>query len=240
MRNFKNMDWRRALTEGAVIVLSILLAFWIDAWWSQREEDQRVDSLLHALEKEWSENLERIDAALPKWDEYITWTSQRINASLQDVDSLTSEELELIFDYPSFSYPFFSLSTGAWNAVVLVALSDVRDMELSSAIAAWPSRLERLNNLREGLESITDTESGKVYSKVLQSLRLRIDPESGRINPDSDEHKAEIYRALLLDDERLVLWRQALRLARMYRDELKRVRGRLNSDLEFLRLKLDD
>ena len=240
MRNVKNIDWQRALTEGAVIVFSILLAFWIDAWWSQREEDQRVDSLLHALEKEWGENLERIDAAIPKWDEYIAWTAQRINASLQDVDSISSEELELIFDHPMFLFPFFSPSTGAWNAVVMVALSDVRDLELSSVIAAWPSRLERLTNLREGLYSITDTESGRAYTKVQQSLRLRINPESGRIQYDSDEHNAEVYRALLRDDERLILWRQALRLARIYQDELKAVRARLNSDLELLRSELDD
>jgi len=240
MRNFKNIDWQRALTEGAVIVFSILLAFWIDAWWSQREEDQRVDSLLHALAKEWGENLETIDAAIPKWDEYIAWTAQRINASMQDIDSLTSKELELILDDPSFSYPFFSLSSGAWNAVVLVALSDISNLELSSAITAWPSRLERLNNLRDGLYSITDTESGRAYTKVQHSLGTRISPESGRIQYDSDEHRAESYRALLRDDERIILWRQALRLARMYRNELKRVRGKLNSDLELLRSELDE
>lgn len=42
MKNVRSIDWQRALTEGVVIVFSILLAFWIDAWWSQREEDQRV------------------------------------------------------------------------------------------------------------------------------------------------------------------------------------------------------
>ena len=240
MTNARNIDWQRALTEGAVIVFSILLAFWIDAWWNQREEDQRVDSLLHALEMEWDQNLVRIDEAIPLWDEYIAFTAQRINASLQDVDSLTPEELEKIFDSPFYTFPFFSPSMGAWNAVVLVALPDVDDVELSSAIAAWPSALERLTNLGEWLYSITDTGSGEAYSRWAQSMRSGVHPETGRTQYDSDEQRAAAYRALLRDEERLVAWRQALRAARYYKAELERVRSRLQDDLQLLRSRLDD
>jgi len=240
MRNIGKIDWQRALTEVAVIVFSILLAFWIDAWWSQREQELRVDSLLHSLEKEWVENLGRIDDAIPIWDEYVAFTAQRINASLRDVDSLTPEDLGQIFNKSFVSWPFYSPSMGAWNAAALVALPDIDDVDLSSAIAGWPSQLERLNDLGEWLYSITDTGSGRAYSEFLQSRKIRVNPESGRSQYDSDEQTVESYRALLKDENRIVMWRQALRAARYYKSELERVRSQLQSDLELLRSKLDD
>ncbi len=34
----RDIDWPRLLAEGAAIVVSILLAFGIDAWWDDRQE----------------------------------------------------------------------------------------------------------------------------------------------------------------------------------------------------------
>jgi hypothetical protein len=240
MRNVRNIEWQRALTEGAVIVFSILLAFWIDAWWSQREEDQRVDSLLHALEKEWVENLDRIEEAIPTWEEYVAFTARRINASLNDVDSFTDEELGQIFDDAFFSWPYYNPSMGAWNAAVIVALPEIDDVGLSSAIAGWPSQLERLTNLGEALYSITDTGSGRAYSEFNQSHKVRVNSKNGYAQYDSDEQRVEYYRALLRDENRLVWWRQAARAAGAYTAELERVRNALQRDLELLRSKLDD
>jgi len=242
MRDVRRIDWQQVLTEGAVIVFSILLAFWIDAWWDQREEGNRVDHLLHALEKEWTENLDRIDDTIPIWDEYVVFTAQRINASLDDIDSLTPEDLGQIFGRSSsfVSFTFYNPSMGAWNAAVQVALPNIDDVDLSSAIAAWPSQLERLNDLGDGLYSITDTGSGRAYSEFLQSRKIRVNPESGRAQYDSDEQTVESYRALLKDENRVVLWRQASRAAGDYKSELAQVRNQLQSNLELLRSRLDD
>jgi hypothetical protein len=43
------MASRRFLVEGAVIVSSILLAFWIDAWWEESRDREREVMLLRAL-----------------------------------------------------------------------------------------------------------------------------------------------------------------------------------------------
>jgi hypothetical protein len=247
MRNVRNIEWQRALTEGAVIVFSILLAFWIDAWWGQRVEDERVDSLLRALEKEWAEDLDRIEEAIPRWEQYVAFTAGRINASLQDVESFSDEELGQIFDNAFLmsedallTWPYYNPSMGAWNAAVLVALPEIDDVELSSAIAGWPSQLERLTILGEAVYSVTDTESGRAYSEFNQSRKVRINPETGYGEYDSDEQRLESLRALLQDENRLVWWRQAARAAGAYRGELELVRIALHRNLELLRSKLDD
>ncbi len=37
MRSY-TIEWKRLITEGGVIVVSILLAFAIDAWWHERQQ----------------------------------------------------------------------------------------------------------------------------------------------------------------------------------------------------------
>jgi hypothetical protein len=47
-----NIPWKRLTAEGAAIVVSILLAFWIDAWWDDRAERTLVRESLEAIEVE--------------------------------------------------------------------------------------------------------------------------------------------------------------------------------------------
>ena len=45
----RSIPWPRILAEGGAIVVSILLAFGIQAWWEGREEEQRRQALLRGL-----------------------------------------------------------------------------------------------------------------------------------------------------------------------------------------------
>ena len=45
----KALPWRRAVLEGLVIVASILLAFGIQAWWDELQEDEQRREVLSAL-----------------------------------------------------------------------------------------------------------------------------------------------------------------------------------------------
>jgi len=44
-----DIRWKRLVAEGTAIVFSILLAFWIDAWWDQREDAEEERILLETL-----------------------------------------------------------------------------------------------------------------------------------------------------------------------------------------------
>jgi len=50
--------------EAIAIVASILLAFWIDAWWERRVETNSAIEHLQAFEIELIDNTERLDAAI--------------------------------------------------------------------------------------------------------------------------------------------------------------------------------
>lgn len=49
MQPTRNIPWPRILAEGAIIVISILLAFWIDAWWADRQAEASEEVVLQTL-----------------------------------------------------------------------------------------------------------------------------------------------------------------------------------------------
>ena len=56
------MNW--LLLEGVAIVLSILLAFWIDAWWQDRSDQIRVAEYISQVRADTLENQGRLAEAL--------------------------------------------------------------------------------------------------------------------------------------------------------------------------------
>ena len=51
--NTQRIPWLRIFVEGLVIVVSILLAFGIDAWWDERGENRQEQALLQGLVKDF-------------------------------------------------------------------------------------------------------------------------------------------------------------------------------------------
>lgn len=54
MSTARNISWVKLTAEGAAIVVSILLAFGIDAWWDERQERMEEQRILTGLEEEFS------------------------------------------------------------------------------------------------------------------------------------------------------------------------------------------
>ena len=60
------IPWGRLVAEGAAIVISILLAFSIDAWWDNRKDIAEEREILLGLEAD--EIFAMIGARLEEWD----------------------------------------------------------------------------------------------------------------------------------------------------------------------------
>jgi len=50
MIDWSQIHWKRISVESIAIVLSILLAFWIDAWWNEYQAQKEFQKVLAALE----------------------------------------------------------------------------------------------------------------------------------------------------------------------------------------------
>jgi len=55
--NNQAIPWARLSAEAAAIVLSILVAFAIDAWWDRSQEERQLVATLETLEAEFAEHL---------------------------------------------------------------------------------------------------------------------------------------------------------------------------------------
>jgi hypothetical protein len=64
MLDSKQLPWRKILTEGMVIVVSILLAFAIDAWWNERIERQQEREHLVSMKEEFRSSIEGLQEVL--------------------------------------------------------------------------------------------------------------------------------------------------------------------------------
>jgi hypothetical protein len=58
----RQISWARVAIEVVAIVGSILLAFAIDAWWQQRQEQSQEHELIRALLDDFGQNAERVDS----------------------------------------------------------------------------------------------------------------------------------------------------------------------------------
>ena len=59
-----SVPWFRIVTEGVVIVLSILLAFGIDAWWGERQLQRDLQDDLADVSREVRSNIAAVDVEL--------------------------------------------------------------------------------------------------------------------------------------------------------------------------------
>ncbi len=73
----KHIPWSRIFAEGSVIVVSILLAFGIEAWWSNQQIQRDEQALLLELRTTLSEDLESLIEAED--------TMIRVSEGLQDL-----------------------------------------------------------------------------------------------------------------------------------------------------------
>ena len=71
------IGWSRLVAEGAVIVVSILLAFAVDAWWDSRQERAREDAYLRELVVDLEGTFAN-NAAFSQRAESIDWAAARL------------------------------------------------------------------------------------------------------------------------------------------------------------------
>ena len=73
MKHLRNVPWPQLAIEATAIVLSILLAFWIDAWWEARQDRETEREYLAAI-------LSDIDTVLDEADRTIR-ENEALNSS---------------------------------------------------------------------------------------------------------------------------------------------------------------
>lgn len=139
MSRTNNVPWMRIAAEGTAIVVSILLAFSIDAWWGDRNERMRERQVLSALLVELGDNRRIVDEATSIYEQ-----TYRDVFSILDMIEARPAEIDETVLVPLLRNVLagqtFHLESGTYDGLIAAGeLKLVRDDELRAMLAAWPS-----------------------------------------------------------------------------------------------------
>jgi hypothetical protein len=167
MPGSQNIPWSRVLVEGTAIVAGILLAFSIDAWWDDRQERAsdiaRLQGVLEELRSHEILLSEAIAAHQATVD--LGYELFELLASGQSPaeKARTAEVMDLMYNFYRINAPFGSLET----AVSSGTIARMKNVDLASAVASWPTTIEDLlEEQSNGSEIVVLNQFGLVGQKI--------------------------------------------------------------------------
>jgi hypothetical protein len=141
MANSKTIAWRQISVEAFAIVVSILLAFSIDAWWDGRKGRLQEEEILLGLEIEFVDLMERLD----NWAQYNRTGMDYIERYLSDsVSDMNLEAIESTFVHASIANVLDQ--GGAIDGLIASGrLEKISDREIRARLIKWPDWLEDMH-----------------------------------------------------------------------------------------------
>ncbi len=140
------IQWRRIIAEGAAIVLSILLAFWIDAWWEERVETNQLVEYLVAIEAELATSEQYIDNRLATTLEQIAAARRLLEMLAGDAANIDSDAFHR---YLGSALVFSAGMEGRRNSIDALISSDlyatISNVDLTAALNDYTWRAAALD-----------------------------------------------------------------------------------------------
>ena len=155
MSEVKKVPWKRLTAEAGAIVISILLAFAIDAWWDDRRDQQAEQWLLQRLKADFVE----IQSSLQLIEQEHRETSAACIALLNfpmGTPLPASPEVDRMVALVFLTSRTFNPGSGAAAAFLNnEGASLVENQPLANLLLAWPGVVEELKEedafLQEGI-----------------------------------------------------------------------------------------
>lgn len=186
--------WLGILAEGAAILLSILLAFAIDAHWDLRQEQERVRSVLSTLETAYSENIAMTDVGLADTEAGLGYLQRFLGLDPGAVGGVPPDSAAMMIR--SISRPGNPNPNNEFLLTLLDAesLSSLNDAALREALAQWRTSASTISHRREQITWI-QRESRRALGR-----HAVIRPVLANLSERPDGNPAMLLAALQDDD----------------------------------------
>jgi len=196
MPNSQNIPWKRLTAEGTAIVLSILLAFAIDAWWDEVQTARQQAKLVLALQQDFETTKGRLESSIEKANSLISRTDGFFEAVKSD-DPVPIDSIRHLGGGAFYKISFEPALSAYESAVATGRLGLIESPKLLEAITEF-------NQARENYE-LHDRMTADIHylgpvwdmRKKLGSLSVLFDDSSGfpvRVQLTDAE-----YRQLIVD-----------------------------------------
>lgn len=158
MPNARDIPWPRLIAESSAIVISILLAFSIDAWWTERQETVREERQIQALIAEFEGNRSTLDYDLDRLREVTSNLDELTN----NLSSVSVGDDVTVFDRYFWSVRQGGIvdpSTGTLDAMISAGdLGLLQNESLRSAVSEWSAKLDQIQTDQQTLRNFTGSE----------------------------------------------------------------------------------
>ena len=191
MVSSSNIAWGRLFAESAAIVVSILLAFAIDAWWADRQDRVEETRILEALKAEFEDNARRLPERVSNHQRSANSATALLEAFRPAVGSRPVAVKKYLVLYAS-DYGSFDPSRGAFDAMLQSdGLRYIRNPEIRRALADWPSYLEDAIENEDLLRTIWGPRLNREFSKLidmglLSDMDVCYDPAVDAVCPETE------------------------------------------------------
>lgn len=145
MNQTQNIPWKRISVEALAIVVSILLAFSIDAWWDERQARDEELVVLTALRDEFEAKRELLDYERLYHQAILDSTRE-----LQRLAALPAEDRERQAVDKLIAKVIWFGDESDWDTAVLDGLissgdiSLISNRELRRRLSSWPTTIARI------------------------------------------------------------------------------------------------
>ena len=182
MKSTAKIPWSRVLPEGAVIIASILIAFAIDSWWVDRQEDIRRNELILELQSDLTATLEDLDVAIPAVDKRLSQMLVYFRG-ISTIDSVPLADVRSGF-LAALDMQDFNATTSSYDSAI--ASGDIRlvpNVDFKRAM----SNFARSQSILDGINrTYNDTLTGPAWDIFRQIGDWRILLYEPSTVPDSD------------------------------------------------------
>ena len=142
MDETQKIPWKRLSIEAAAIVVSILLAFAIDAWWNEQQERAEEREVLESLYAEFEANREEAAAVISFHDREIQSIETLMELTQDEILALPAETVEVMVSSFAMARTFDAVR-GSIDALYSAGkLGILRDRELREALTTFVITVE--------------------------------------------------------------------------------------------------
>jgi len=147
--------WRWGVAEGAIILASVLLAFWVDAYWEGRQDRQLEDAILAAVLDEIEGNRTSIRETIEDTDARLARIDRFLNIDAASAASIGQDTLL----YNVIALPNVPLYIPVHSAVTMLMQTPVQDqagIEARRLVDNYLRSWGVVEGMHEGLRAARD------------------------------------------------------------------------------------
>jgi hypothetical protein len=152
----RQIPWLRISLEGVLIVTSILLAFGIDAWWADQQEQKEAVRLVESLHEDFTATRSSLAETIRIQEETVDRLTRLDRMSALDLARLPSDSVDG-FTFAVVAPWTFDAQSGTLEALVASGRLGVLGVEgLPSALLEWKARVEDLEEEKAEVRAVAN------------------------------------------------------------------------------------